>query len=74
MYTQDELLGYLSHGRRKLHARLDALTDAGLAGHVAFRPGEFTVAEWLLYSMRHVQHHAAQLNLVLRQVTGAPTP
>jgi hypothetical protein len=26
-------------------------------------------AELLLYSMRHVQHHAAQLNLLLRQRT-----
>jgi uncharacterized damage-inducible protein DinB len=26
-------------------------------------------AELLLYNMRHVQHHAAQLNLILRQKT-----
>jgi len=30
-------------------------------------------AELLLYNMRHVQHHAAQLNLILRQkVDSAP--
>lgn len=27
----------------------------------------FSVIEILLYNMRHVQHHAAQLNLKLRQ-------
>ena len=27
--------------------------------------------ELLLYSMRHVQHHAAQLNLILRQRTNS---
>jgi hypothetical protein len=30
--------------------------------------------EALLYNMRHVQHHAAQLNLLLRQVTGEEAP
>ena len=30
--------------------------------------------ELLLYNMRHVQHHAAQLNLLLRQATGAAAP
>jgi uncharacterized damage-inducible protein DinB len=30
-----------------------------------------SVAELLLYNLRHVQHHAAQLNLMLRQTTGA---
>jgi uncharacterized damage-inducible protein DinB len=28
----------------------------------------YNVIEILLYNMRHVQHHAAQLNLLLRQV------
>jgi uncharacterized damage-inducible protein DinB len=32
-----------------------------------------SVAELLLYNMRHVQHHAAQLNLILRQkIDSAP--
>jgi hypothetical protein len=36
------------------------------------RPAQnLTVAERYLYNMRHVQHHAAQLNLVLRQKTGS---
>ncbi|BFP42551.1 hypothetical protein FGF1_33960 [Flavobacteriaceae bacterium GF1] len=28
---------------------------------------DYPVLEILLYNMRHVQHHAAQLNLLLRQ-------
>ena len=32
---------------------------------------ELTFAELLLYNMRHTQHHAAQLNLILRQETDA---
>jgi hypothetical protein len=30
-----------------------------------------TFAESLLYNTRHVQHHAAQLNLILSQQTGS---
>jgi len=30
---------------------------------------DLSFAELLLHSMRHVQHHAAQLNLLLRQHT-----
>jgi len=35
----------------------------------AFRRFELSFAELLLYNMRHVQHHAGQLNLMLRQET-----
>ena len=32
-----------------------------------------SIAELLLYNMRHVQHHAAQLHLILRQtIDSAP--
>jgi hypothetical protein len=59
-YTKDELRNYLGHGRKKCRATIEALTDE-------------TVAELLLYNMRHVQHHAAQLNLILRQrIDSAP--
>jgi uncharacterized damage-inducible protein DinB len=30
----------------------------------------YSVIELLLYNMRHVQHHTAQLNLLLRQGIG----
>jgi uncharacterized damage-inducible protein DinB len=34
---------------------------------------DLSVAETLLYNMRHVQHHAGQLNLILRQkIDSAP--
>jgi hypothetical protein len=39
----------------------------------AFSWIDLSVAESLLYNMRHVQHHAAQLNLILRQkIDSAP--
>jgi hypothetical protein len=68
-YTKVELLGYLEHGRKKCRAAIEALTDEKARQRCAFEQPDVTVAELLLYSMRHVQHHAAQLNLLLRHET-----
>ena len=69
-YTKDELLAYLRHGRRKCQSTLAALTDAQASERCRFGWGEVSRLELLLYNMRHVQHHAAQMNLVLRQAAG----
>lgn len=68
-YRKDELLPYLEHGRAKLRAVLASATDATLQEVHAWWTVEATVLEMLLYNLRHVQHHAAQLNLILRQQT-----
>jgi uncharacterized damage-inducible protein DinB len=68
-YGKDELLGYLEHGRDKCRAVLGALTDEKLREVHRWWTREFSVLENLIYNMRHVQHHAAQLNLILRQQT-----
>lgn len=71
-YTKGELLAYLEHGRRKARAALDTLTDEKARQRCEFpwlpepKPG---FGELILYSLRHVQHHTAQLNLILRQTT-----
>jgi hypothetical protein len=73
-YTQPELLAYLEHGRRKARATLAALDDDGASRPTAFPwlPA-IPFGELLLVSLRHVQHAAAQLNLILRQeVDAAP--
>jgi hypothetical protein len=72
-YTKQELHVYLDYGRRKCRAKIDALTDEQVGQSCGtLRPG-LTIAELLLYNMRHVQHHAAQLNLILRQtIDSAP--
>jgi len=66
-YTKDELQAYLEHGRKKCRARIEALTDEQARQRWVFGTVDLSVAELLLYNMRHVQHHAAQLNLILRQ-------
>jgi hypothetical protein len=70
-YTKDELLTYLAHGREKCRSAIEVLTDGAARERCGFERLDMPVAELLLYNMRHVQHHAAQLNLILRQTVEA---
>jgi hypothetical protein len=72
-YPKNELHKYLEHGRKKCFVTIEALTEEKAQRRCRFPWGEFSGAELLLYNMRHVQHHAAQLNLILRQtIDSAP--
>jgi len=70
-YTKPELRAYLEHGRGKCRETIAALTEEKARERRRFGWGEATFAELLLYNMRHVQHGAAQLNLILRQSTAS---
>jgi uncharacterized damage-inducible protein DinB len=70
VYTIDELLVFLEHGR-KLLARVAALTPENACDRCSYGWIDMTRVEALLYNMRHVRHHAAQLNLLLRQATNS---
>ena len=67
VYTKDELQIYLQHCRQKCRATITSLTEEKAREFCVFGWLEISFAELLLYNMRHVQHHAAQLNLLLRQ-------
>lgn len=67
VYRKDELLRYLAHGRARSQVTLAALDDAAARRRCAFRWGEVSFLELLLYNLRHVQHHVGQLHLMLRQ-------
>ena len=69
VYNKAEMKTYLEHGRKKLRAALNALTEEKANQRCGFKRPEVSVTELFFYSMRHVQHHAAQLNLILRQKT-----
>lgn len=69
VYSKDELLSYLDLGRRKLRSVIEGLTDERAAERRDFGSISGSVLELLIYTTRHVQHHSAQLNLILRQVT-----
>jgi hypothetical protein len=67
--TRAELRGYAEHCRRKVAEAMVGLTGETAARRCRFPWGEVPYVELLLYAMRHVQHHAGQLNLLLRQRT-----
>ena len=73
IYTRDELRSYLEYGRAKCESTIRSLTDSSAMAARRFGRVEATFLELMLYNMRHVQHHAAQLNLLLRQ-SGNPVP
>jgi hypothetical protein len=70
-YAKDELQTYLEHGRKKCRATIEALTDEKARQRCKFSWGEVSFAALLLDNMRHVQEHAAQLNMTLGQKTGS---
>lgn len=70
-YTKEQLLGYLRHGRARCRRVLADLTDEVAGRPCGFAGMGLTVGELHLYNLRHVQHHAAQLNLLLRMETGS---
>jgi SAM-dependent methyltransferase len=67
VYTKAELQSYLQYGRHKCKRTIDNLTDALAPQRCRSDWPEMSVAELLLYNMRHVQEHAAQLSLFLGQ-------
>lgn len=69
-YTKAQLQTYLDFCRAKAQKALKDLSLAGALARCKFPRIDGTVVECYLYNMRHVQHHAAQLNLLLRQTTG----
>ncbi len=71
VYTKAEMLAYLDYGRQKCRAKIAALTEKRARHRFKSEWMDFSVAELLLYNLRHVQHGAAQLNLILRQATNS---
>lgn len=69
VYTRDELGAYLRMCRDKCRAATNALTDERAERRCGIPWLDLPHGELMLYNLRHVQHHAAQLNLILRQAT-----
>ncbi len=85
IYSKEEMLDYLQSSREKCRKTIASLTEEKLNHPWIDDPGtmdldlcsstarNYSVMEILFYNMRHVQHHAAQLNLLLRQtINNAP--
>jgi hypothetical protein len=74
VYTPAQLLAFLEHGRARCRARFDRLTEAEATERCGFARLELSWLELFLYNLRHLQHHTAQLNLLIRQHTGSDAP
>jgi DinB superfamily len=74
VYTKKELENYLDHCSKKCRTTVKTLSDEKSRQHFRYGSIDLSFAELLLYNMRHVQHHTAQLNLLLRQeIDSAPS-
>ena len=76
-YSKNELLDYLQVSREKCYKLIAGLTEEKINDRFIEEPEQggrnYSILEILLYNMRHIQHHAAQLNLLLRQgINNAP--
>jgi hypothetical protein len=71
-YTKEQILAYLGQCRSRCQSTIFALTEEKAHQRCVFEWMQPSFLELQLYSMRHVQEHAAQLSLVLGQhdVTG----
>jgi hypothetical protein len=69
IYTKQELHTYLEYASAKCRAKIESLADENEPQRVRNNWRVKTVAELLLYNMRHVQEHAAHLNMLLGQKT-----
>jgi DinB superfamily len=66
-YTRDELLGYLAVCRQRCQDTLLNLGSEQAERPCSFAWGRVTFAELMLYTLRHVQEHAAHLNMYIGQ-------
>jgi hypothetical protein len=66
-YTREELLGYLATCRQRCQETIRALSKEQAYRLCRFAWGELPFAELQLYNLRHVQEHAAQLQMFLGQ-------
>lgn len=68
-YSKGEVLYYLDFCKQKCRSLIGSLTAEIAESYWTneSKTMSYNVIEILLYNMRHVQHHAAQLNLLLRQ-------
>ncbi|MES2799642.1 MAG: DinB family protein [Bacteroidota bacterium] len=66
-YTKAEILAYVEHCRQKANRLIREFTPEKMNDRWINEYKNYSMLEILLYNMRHVQHHAAQLNILLRQ-------
>lgn len=74
VYDRSLIKAYLQHCRSKSARVVAEETEQTLIARCGFERREFSRAELHVCSIRHLQHHTAQLNLRLRILTGDGVP
>ena len=69
-FSKDRLLEYADHCLKKSEEAIDGLTDERALERCGFWWYQLNVGEFLLNNLRHAQHHAGQLALLLRRRAG----
>ncbi len=69
-YGKDELLQYADHCLQKCGETFGRLSEERAQERCGFWWYRLNVGEFLLNSLRHTQHHAGQLSLLLRRRAG----
>lgn len=67
IFPKTDILAYLAFVRERLDTVIGRLVDVSLDRPCPFTWLDMSIPECLLYNMRHVQHHAAQLLLMMQQ-------
>jgi uncharacterized damage-inducible protein DinB len=67
VYTKDEIIKYLEFGRKMYKNTIISLNEDKEKEQFVYGSINLNFVDLLFYNMRHVQHHTAQLNLILRQ-------
>lgn len=67
VFSKEEIKVYINHCRKKCKRTVTNLNEAKVNSAYKFGSIAMTFFEIILYNMRHVQHHTAQLNILLRQ-------
>jgi hypothetical protein len=66
-FCKEQMLEYAEHCLKKCDATFEGLTDERALERCGFWWYELNVGEFLLNNLRHTQHHAGQLILLLRR-------
>ena len=66
LYQRAAIGEYMEHCRTKASTIIVSETAESLSGPARFERRDFSRAELHVYTIRHIQHHAAQLSLRLR--------
>lgn len=66
-YSKAEMLRYLDYGRTKCYGLIRHLDENTWNDRFINSYMDISLPELIIDNLRHVQHHTAQLNLILRQ-------